>query len=246
MPSAVFDPFRPSPRRSDDEGDQFLLNRAGEDLVDVIGIPPARCAIVGDPGVTVRRWLDAHGVVPDRLDERPLQVGAADAILADPAYRDAVGRYDLVLAAGVFERSNAPDLAAAVLGGLLASGGRLAGAIVGGGSLSALRDALLAVDREAGRAAIRIHPMIDGSGLAGLLAGAGLGDPVVTVDRVRVRYGSFDRLVSDLRRMGCSRRLVAPSPSLTKSQWRALRAGVDGPFTERFDLLHFHALKADA
>lgn len=246
MPPAVFDTFRPSMRRSDDERDQFLLGRASEDLVDVIGMPPPRCATIGDPGFAVRRWFDQHGFTAEQFDPLPLKTGDPDAILDDDRYRNGVEAYDLVLAVGVFDHCNAPDLAAAVMAGLLAPGARLVGATVGGGSLSTLREALLAVDRDQGRAAIRIHPMIDGSGLAGLLTGAGLAEPVVTVDRVAVRYSSPQRLVGDLRRMGCGRRLVATSPPISKRQWQALQRSLAAPFIERFDLLHFHALKPDA
>ena len=246
MPPALFDPLRPSPRRSNNECDHFLLARAGEDIVDLIGTPPLRCATIGDPGATVLRWFEVHGVTPEPLDPLPLKAGDPDAVLKDPRFHDGVGAYDLVLTLGLFEQCNMPDLAAAVLAGLLAPGGRLVGVTVGGGSLATLRDALLAVDRAEGRAAIRVHPMMDGSGLAGLLAGAGLADPVVNVDRVNVRYSSPHRLVGDLRAMGCSRRLAAPSPPISKRQWHALCRQLAAPFIERFDLLHFHAVKRGA
>lgn len=244
MTSPVFQPSRPQTRQSADPADHFLLARAVEDIVDFVGTPRGRCAIVGRSLPALEDWLaDADGVTA--LDPRPLQQGDPAAILGDPAWRDGVGAYELVLAIGLFDRCNDPALAAAILGGLLAPGGRLVGVAVGGESLSTLRAALIDADRATGKAAMRIHPMLDGSGLAGILAAAGLRDPVVTVDRVNVRYPSARRLVGDLRAMGCSRRLVAPTQPLTKRLWSAVEANVAAPFTERFDLLHFHALKAE-
>lgn len=246
MAAALFDPARPSFRQSPDADDHFLRARAAEDIIDLLGAPPARCALIGADDPALARWFGAHGIDPIAMEPGPLLVGDPETILADPDYRDNVAAFDVVVTLGVIEKCNDPGLAVAVLSGLLAPGGRLVGVAVGGSSLSTLRRALLTVDRAVGRAAIRIHRMIDGSGLAGLMASAGLNDPVVSVDRVDVRYTRPERLVDDLRRMGCGRRLLAPSPPFSREQWQAVREDLSPSFTERFDLLHFHAIKPNA
>jgi hypothetical protein len=104
---------------------------------------------------------------------------------------------------------------------------------------------MLAADRASGGAAARLHPRIDGPSLAALLNSVGLARTVIDVDRVDVSYPSFDRLVEDLRTMGCTNVLVDRSlRPLTRRQLAvARRAFLDDEqqAVERFELLHFAA-----
>jgi hypothetical protein len=85
------------------------------------------------------------------------------------------------------------------------------------------------------------------SALAQLLTSAGFSMPVVDVDRVRVNYREFRRLVEDLRGMGATNILNARSRApLTKEAAAAARKDfedcAEGPSTtETFELLHFSA-----
>ncbi len=237
MTTPIFAIDRPEVRRAHDENDSFLRVRAEEDILVAAGDLQSRIAVIGP----TTRTFDSRVPYFERFDPAPLQSGDPERLLADRAWRESLGRYDVVVAIGMIERCNDPALAVGILRGMLRPGGKLIGAIVGGESLSSLRGAMIESDRTIGRAAIRIHPMIDGSGLASLLASAGLEQPVVSLDRVEVRYRDAGRLVRDLRAMGCGRRLIAPSPPITRTQWQCVERRLGAPFTERFDLLHFHA-----
>ena len=153
------------------------------------------------------------------------------------------GAFDLCLSIGELETSDDLATAAFVRRHLLAPGGLLLGAIVGGDSLPRLRAAMLAADQSLGIASPRIHPSIDGPSLSALLTSVGLVEPVIEVDRVDVRYSSLDRLIADLRSMGCTniltQRLRRP---LTRQQIEiARRTFIDNGThaVERFELIHF-------
>ena len=156
---------------------------------------------------------------------------------------------DLCLSIG--DLDSADDLPA-LLGAvrfLLAPDGLFLGAFAGGNSLAALRTAMHAADRAAGSgAAAHVHPRIDPASFAGLLAAAGFVDPVVDVDRLSLRYASFDTLVRDLRRMASTNRLAErPRRPLLRTGLDAARraftalADHEGRTVETVDIVHFAA-----
>jgi hypothetical protein len=153
--------------------------------------------------------------------------------------------FDLCIVMGELDTTNDPSMAAFALRHALKPGGLLIGAIVGGDSLPRLRAAMLAADRASGGAAARLHPRIDGPSLAALLNSVGLARTVIDVDRVDVSYPSFDRLVEDLRTMGCTNVLRDRSRRpLTRDQLTVARkAFLNGDLRaiERIELLHFAA-----
>lgn len=81
--------------------------------------------------------------------------------------------------------------------------GLFLGAVLGGATLTELRQSLLQAEAELrGGAGPRVSPFADGADAAGLLQRAGFVLPVTDVDRVTVRYEHPLRLLQDLRRMG--------------------------------------------
>lgn len=81
--------------------------------------------------------------------------------------------------------------------------GLFIGAILGGATLTELRQSLLAAEAElSGGAGLRVSPFADAFDAAALLQRAGFALPVTDVDRVTVRYGHPIELLRDLRRMG--------------------------------------------
>ena len=155
------------------------------------------------------------------------------------------GTFDLCFSIGTLETADDLASTAFTLRHLLAPGGMLLGAVVGGNSLPRLREAMLAADRSSGTATPRTHPAIDGPSLCALFASVGLVDAVVDVDRVDVRYPSLDRLVADLRAMGCTNILAERSRRpLTRAQAVIARKSFMGGqdmAVERFELLQFAA-----
>ncbi len=87
--------------------------------------------------------------------------------------------------------------------------GLFLGAILGGSTLTELRQSLTEAEAElSGGAGLRVAPFADAFDAAGLLQRAGLALPVVDVDRVRVRYTHPLKLIADLRAMGETNALV--------------------------------------
>jgi SAM-dependent methyltransferase len=81
--------------------------------------------------------------------------------------------------------------------------GLFIGAILGGATLTELRQSLLAAEAElSGGAGPRVSPFADAFDAAALLQRAGFALPVTDVDRVTVRYGHPVELLRDLRQMG--------------------------------------------
>jgi len=153
--------------------------------------------------------------------------------------------FDLCLSIGELDTNNNVQAAAFALRRLLRPGGLLLGAIVGGNSLPRLRAAMLAADRVEGGASPRLHPSIDGPSLAALLTSVGFIEPVIDIDRVDVAYSDLDRLIGDLRAMGCtnilSERSRRPISRRGLSAARLAFHDGGGPSVERFELLNFTA-----
>ena len=81
--------------------------------------------------------------------------------------------------------------------------GLFVGAILGGATLTELRQAMTAAESEiAGGAGPRVSPFADVLDAAGLLQRAGFALPVADVDRVQVTYAHPLGLLRDLRAMG--------------------------------------------
>lgn len=81
--------------------------------------------------------------------------------------------------------------------------GLFLGAILGGSTLTELRQALTEAEAElCDGAGLRVAPFADAYDAAGLLQRAGFALPVTDVDRVRVRYAHPLKLIADLRAMG--------------------------------------------
>jgi SAM-dependent methyltransferase len=218
-------------RMSKESSELFLHVRAFDDAIEraaVAGRGFERALLVG---CVDRSWRS-------RLAELAPAVTEADDIASiEPA------AFDLVVAIGEIESAPDPRLHLFALARALRPGGMIAGAIVGGASLPALRSALIEGSRETGRAALRVHPMIDGPALSLLLTSVDLTDAVVEIDRVDVSYRSLDRLAADLRAMGCTSVLAERQP-LRRAEWdaarRAFLAGGERR-VERFELIHFTA-----
>jgi hypothetical protein len=155
---------------------------------------------------------------------------------------------DLLLVVGELDSRDELPLLLRVARSRLSPGGLMAGAIPGGNSLPALRSALHAADASSGAGfAARVHPRIEAGAFAGLLGDAGFSEPVVDIDRVRLRYRSLGRLVADLRDHGATNVLQArPRRPLSRTALAAAEQDFaaraeDGATTEQVELLFFAA-----
>lgn len=112
--------------------------------------------------------------------------------------------------------------------------GLFIGALFGAGTLSELRQSLIAAEAELhGGAGLRVSPFADGLDAAGLLQRAGFALPVADVERLTVRYDHPLRLMAELRAMGETNALVdrARRPLTRRALARAAEI-----YRERFGL----------
>lgn len=231
----------------------FLLERAFGDCLErlaIIGHSAERALLLGCPDPGWPNRLAGHSAEVVVTDPGPLFARAAGGdVVVEDQWPGPPGHYGLICAIGTLDTVNGLPLALRLLAEVLEPGGLLIGALSGGETLPRLRRAMAAADRAGGAAAAHIHPRIEASALAPLLANAGLDRPVVDVDRAEVAYSSFARLIDDLRRMAATNLLSArPRRGLGKAGLAAAiadfaAAGVDGRTTETFEILHFAAWK---
>ncbi len=110
--------------------------------------------------------------------------------------------------------------------------GLFLGALLGGATLTELRQALTQAEVEMlGGAGSRVSPFADSRDAAGLLQRAGFALPVADVDRVSVSYQHPLKLLADLRAMGETNVLAERHP---KPLTRALLARMSQIYIEQF------------
>jgi len=129
---------------------------------------------------------------------------------------------------------------------LLKPDGLLLAAMIGGDSLTELRESLAAAETELeGGISPRVLPFVEVRTLGGLLQRAGFALPVTDVDRVTVRYANALELMRDLRSMGAANILLERSrkPLRRATLFRAVEiyrerfADADGRVRATFEIL---------
>jgi SAM-dependent methyltransferase len=197
----------------------FLIDRAAEDFCDRLRAVLRRFALAVDlasPTDAVRRRLrdadlvsaivavtDGANAGAGTRDDDPTIVADAEAL---PLREDSL---DLVVSALALQFvDDLPGTFVQVRRALKPDGLFLA-ALVGGDSLTELRQAFAAAEAEleAG-AAPHVAPFPDVRAIGMLLQRAGFALPVADVERLTVRYASPFALMQDLRRMGATNALA--------------------------------------
>ena len=124
--------------------------------------------------------------------------------------------------------------------------GLFIGSLLGGATLTELRQSLLAAEAElTGGAGPRVSPFADPYDAAGLMQRSGFALPVADVDRVTVRYAHPLKLLADLRAMGETSVLAERHPKRLTRQVLARAfeiyaerfAEPDGRFPATFEIL---------
>jgi SAM-dependent methyltransferase len=177
----------------------FLLDRVAEDMAERLSAVLREfknAADVGTPNDQVRNALHerigqlARIDLPDRESEPlPLQPDSLDLVVSGLAFQFV---NDLPGVLAQIRRVLKPD-------------GLLLAAMVGGETLSELRQSFAAAEAECeGGVSPRVAPFADLRDVGALLQRAGFALPVTDVDRVVVRYTDAFALMQDLRRMGAT------------------------------------------
>jgi SAM-dependent methyltransferase len=177
----------------------FLLDRAAEDMAERLHAVLREfknAADVGTPGDQVRNIL--HQRV-DQLTRIELPDLESEPL---PLQRDSL---DLVVSALAFQFVNDLPGVLAQIRRALRPDGLLLAAMIGGETLTELRQSFAAAEAECeGGVSPRVAPFADLRDVGALLQRAGFALPVTDVDRVVVRYTDAFALMQDLRRMGAT------------------------------------------
>jgi SAM-dependent methyltransferase len=179
----------------------FLLDRVAEDMSDRLLAVTRNFADVAEiwtPGEVLRkppvdRFQSITRVDIDRLETLRLPPESLDLAVSALAFQFV---NDLPGVLAQIRRVLKPD-------------GLLLAAMLGGDTLTELRQSFAAAEAECeGGVSPRVAPFADLRDIGSLLQRAGLALPVTDVDRVVVRYDSAFALMADLRRMGATNILI--------------------------------------
>ena len=219
----------------------FLLDRVAQDMAERLSAVRRTFDVVvdlGTPTDAVRRSILAAGAVGRIIAATP-RAGAAQAdtrtsvLVVDEErlpFRDA--SLDLVVTGLALQFVNDLPGALVQIRRALRPDGLFLAALVGGDTLTELRQAFAAAEAEVeGGASPRVAPFADVRTMGALLQRAGFALPVTDVDRVVARYDSPLRLMHDLRRMGATNVLAERRRSVLRRQ--TLRRLVEF-YAERF------------
>jgi SAM-dependent methyltransferase len=181
----------------------FLLDRVAADIEERLAAVKRDFADVADiwtPGDALRKSLGNRFKSFTRIDPRD----AAQEILP---FRPE--QLDLAISALAFQFVNDLPGVLAQIRRALKPDGLLLAAMLGGETLTELRQCFAVAEAELeGGVSPRIAPFADLRDVGSLLQRAGLALPVTDVDHLVVRYEGAFALMADLRRMGATNILV--------------------------------------
>ena len=190
----------------------FLIDRVAAELAERLAAVLRAFDVavdLGTPTDSLRRALAAGGKIATVIAAAPA-AAALDArfprVAADEeALPFADGALDLVVSALALQWVNDLPGTLVQIRRALKPDGLLLAAMLGGDSLSELREAFAAAESEIeGGVSPRVAPFADLRELGALLQRAGFALPVVDSDRLTVRYDSAFALMRDLRAMGAT------------------------------------------
>ena len=191
------------------DGADFLMNRAAEDLADRLGAVErrfAKAAVLFCQTPAAADVLAASGKVTDivRVETDAAFLNGAASLVA-PLETVPFEPQSLDLAVSLLSLQAMNDIPGMLIQirRALRPDGLFLGAFAGAGTLSELRESLLAAETELyGGASPRVIPFTDVRDAGALLQRAGLALPVADVETVTVRYANLFALMADLRAMG--------------------------------------------
>ncbi|KJC51398.1 methyltransferase domain-containing protein [Bradyrhizobium sp. LTSP857] len=216
----------------------FLFDRVAEDMeerLQAVMRDFSNVAEVWTPRELLRkpladRFRSIVRIDVDRSETLPLQPESLDLVVSALALQFV---NDLPGVLAQIRRALRPD-------------GLLLAAMIGGDSLTELRQAFAAAEaeRESG-VSPRVAPFADLRDIGALLQRAGFALPVTDVDRVVVRYANAFALMQDLRRMGAANVMIerrrTPSRRATLLRMAEIYAerfaDADGRIRATFDII---------
>ncbi len=217
----------------------FLLERVAEDMADRLA------AVKRAFQATADLWTPGDGLADLRAGLPSLQrVGLGEA--GEERLPFSPESLDLVVSALALQFVNDLPGVFAQIRRALKPDGLLLAAMIGGDSLTELRQAFAAAEAECeGGVSPRVAPFADLRDIGALLQRASFALPVTDVDRVVVRYANAFALMQDLRRMGAANVLIerrrTPSRRATLLRMAEIYAerfaDTDGRIRATFDIV---------
>ena len=217
----------------------FLLDRVADDMADRLS------AVMRDFADAADVWTPGEGLrLPGARIESLVRIAPDESL--DELVRLAPQSLDLVLSALAFQFVNDLPGVLAQIRRSLRPDGLLLAAMIGGDTLTELRQCFAAAEAECeGGASPHVAPFADLRDIGGLLQRADLALPVTDVDRIIVRYASAFALMQDLRRMGASNVLIERRRTPTRRTtllrmeeiYRERFADSDGRIRATFDVI---------
>jgi SAM-dependent methyltransferase len=180
----------------------FLLDRIVEDMDERLH------AVLRDFSDVADIWTPGEALRHQARDrfKSVTQIGLDAGQETLPLQPDTL---DLVVSALAFQFVNDLPGVLTQIRRALRPDGLLLAAMIGGDTLTELRQSFAAAEAECeGGVSPRIIPFADLRDVGALLQRAGFALPVTDVDRIMVRYDNAFALMADLRRMGASNILV--------------------------------------
>ncbi|HET7491230.1 MAG TPA: methyltransferase domain-containing protein [Bradyrhizobium sp.] len=204
----------------------FLLDRVGEDLAERLNAVTREFSDVADV------WTSGEALskLPRDRFKSAIQIGLQDSEAETLPFRPQ--SLDLVVSALAFQFANDLPGVLAQIRRALRPDGLLLAAMLGGDTLTELRQSFAAAESELeGGVSPRVAPFADLRDIGALLQRAGLAFPVTDVDRIVVRYDNAFALMADLRRMGATNVLIERRRTPTR---RATMLRMAQIYAERF------------
>jgi SAM-dependent methyltransferase len=202
----------------------FLLDRVREDFeerLQAVTRSFADAADIWTPGELLQKPLTDRFSSITRID-----VDQSETLNLSPQ------SLDLAVSALAFQFVNDLPGVLAQIRRALKPDGLLLAAMIGGDTLTELRQSFAAAEAECeGGVSPRVAPFADLRDIGSLLQRAGLALPVTDVDRVVVRYDSAFALMADLRRMGATNFLIERRRTPTRRTTMLRMAQI---YSERF------------
>jgi len=177
----------------------FLLDRVMEDMDERLSTVKREFSIAAEI------WTPGEGCLPcDRFKSVTRLAPVQHEVLPFQAET-----LDLAVSALAFQFVNDLPGVLAQIRRALKPDGLLLAALIGGETLTELRQSFAAAEAECeGGVSPRVAPFADLRDVGALLQRAGLALPVTDVDRVVARYANAFALMADLRRMGATNILL--------------------------------------
>jgi SAM-dependent methyltransferase len=191
----------------------FLLDHVAGELADRLSVVLRRFDVgvdLGTPGEEVRTSLRRLGAVGTIVGADVIGRGKPFVIADEEVLPFRDSSLDLVVSGLALHFANDLPGVLAQIRRALKPDGLFLGALLGGETLTELRQAFAEAESEIeGGASPRVAPFADLRQFGALLQRAGFALPVTDVERVTVRYSTVFDLMHDLRRMGAANTLVA-------------------------------------